>query len=273
MKILACGDVNARPGRKAIKKYLGEIISKYEIDFCVVDVDNVAHGLGVTPPNLKEIFDNGADVCTGGNHLYDKREIIPLLEKDHRLLRPLNYSKYMAGVGAVEVEKKCKKYLVIHLAGQTNMPQPADNPFIACDEFLSSHNYVLGKNIDAIVVDFHAETTSEKVALGHFLDGRVSFVFGTHTHIPTADATILEKGTAYITDLGMTGDYNSVIGVKKDASIKSFLKQGDTEKFSPTEGEATLCAAVVDVNEKTGLAETIEQIRIGGILNGTKLAD
>ena len=221
MKILACGDINARSGRKAVKKYLGEIISKYEIDFCVVNVDNAAHGLGITPPTLKEIFNNGADVCTGGNHLYDKREIIPVLKKNNRLLRPLNYSKYMAGVGATEVKKNGKKYLVIHLAGQSHMPQQADNPFIVCDEFLSAQNYVLGKNIDAIIVDFHAETTSEKVALGHFLDGRVSFVFGTHTHIPTADAVVLEKGTAYITDLGMTGDYNSVIGVKKESSIES----------------------------------------------------
>ena len=273
MKILACGDINARPGRDAVKKYLKKIISTYGIDFCVANVDNAAHGLGVTPSTLKEIFDNGADVCTGGNHLYDKPEIISVLKINNRLLRPLNHSKYMPGVGYVEIEKNEKKYVVIHLAGQNCMPQNADNPFIICDELLSEKKYELGKTVSAIIVDFHAETTSEKMALGHFLDGKVSFVFGTHTHIPTSDAMILTNKTAYITDLGMTGNYDSVIGVGKEQSIQSFLKQGDTERFSPAIGEATFCGAVVEIDDTSGLATKIKPIKIGGIIGDIALTE
>lgn len=266
MRIFACGDINAKSGREAVKKYFRNIILSYNIDFCIANVDNVAHGLGVIEQTLNEILINGADVCTGGNHLYDKKEIVPFLKENNILLKPLNYTKYMVGSGYVELVKNNKKYVVIHLAGQCHMPQTADNPFIVCDNLLERNHYKLGETVNAIVVDFHAETTAEKVALGHYLDGRVSFVFGTHTHVPTADAHLLEFGTAYITDLGMTGDYNSVIGVKKSAAVQSFIKQADTEHFSPTTGDATLCGAIVEIDDISGLAKSIKQIKVGGVL-------
>lgn len=267
MNILTCGDVVAKPGRVALGKYLPLLIEKHKIDISVVNVDNIAHGLGVTQSTLNEVFGFGADICTGGNHLFDKPEIIEVLKSSSRLLRPYNYTKYTPGVGLTTIHKNGHDTLVVHLAGQSFMKQNADNPFLAMESILSQ--YQLGKNIDAIIVDFHAEANSEKVSLGHFLDGKVSFVFGTHTHIPTADLTILPHGTAYITDLGMTGDYNSVIGVDKDISISTFLKQGDTEKFRPTSGEATFCGAIVTLDQN-GLANNIQQIKIGGVLNKQK---
>lgn len=264
MNILACGDVSSKSGRAALKLHLAKLITNHKIDLSIVNVDNAAHGLGVTSEKFREIIAYGADVCTGGNHLFDKQEILDTLKNDSRLIRPYNYSKYTPGVGLVKIHKNGKDFLVIHMAGQKSMKENADNAFLAMDDILSK--YKLGQNIDAILVDFHAEVTSEKVAFANYLDGRVSFIFGTHTHIPTADLRILKNGTAYITDLGMTGDYDTVIGMKKEAAIGTFINQGSTERLTPTFCEGTLCGAIVQLDGH-GLAKTVRQIRLGGDSN------
>lgn len=260
MYILACGDVSGQPGRFALKRFLPDLVKKYNVDVCVVNVDNAAHGLGITPDIYREIRGYGADVCTGGNHVFDKLDIVEIAKKDSRFLRPYNYSEYTPGGGLVKFRKNDKDILVVHMAGQKEMKESADNPFVAMDKILDK--YVLGKNIDAIIVDFHAELTSEKVAFGHYLDGRVSFVFGTHTHVPTADLRVLNNGTAYITDIGMTADYDTVISMDKSCAISSFLRVGNFSRLRPTSGEGTLFAVLVKLNDK-GLAQTTKLIRLG----------
>lgn len=260
MNILVCGDICAKPGRSAVQKYANALIEKYGIDLFVANVDNAAHGLGVTPSIFNEIIGYGADVCTGGNHIFDKPEILSVAQNDRRLLRPYNYSEYTPGHGIIKLHKNGKEFLVVHIAGQKNMKENADNPFIAMDHILN--DYQLGKNIDAIIVDFHADVTSEKVAMGHYLDGRVSFVFGTHTHVPSADLRILKNGTAYISDLGMTGDYDTVISMDKKNAIGSFIKQGNFGRFEPTLGDGTFFGALVKLNE-CGLAKSVQQVRVG----------
>ncbi|MDR1560861.1 MAG: YmdB family metallophosphoesterase [Holosporaceae bacterium] len=269
MKILICGDVVGRSGRESVAKYLPDLKKKLSIDIVIVDVDNAAHGFGITKEIAYQFFDLGADVLTSGNHLFDQKEAISLLEKEKRFLRPANMADVVPGSGIIEIiTNSCQKVLVVHLLGQRDMPIIGENPFNFMDKLLQK--YKIKRNIDVIVVEFHAETTSEKIALGHYLDGRVSVVVGTHTHVPTADAVVLESGTAFQTDIGMCGDYDSVIGMHKQAIIDKFVK-GYGAKFAPATGEATFCASLVDVDDKKGLATAIMPLILGGKLKFSSL--
>jgi metallophosphoesterase (TIGR00282 family) len=270
MKFLICGDIVGRSGREAIFRYLPILKRNLSIDFIILNVDNATHGFGVNSEMARQFLEIGADVLTGGNHLFDQKETVGFLEKEKRLLRPANMSNIVPGNGVLEtVLQDGRKIIVVHLIGQINMPIIGENPFYFMDQLLQK--YQIGKNAQAIVVDFHAEVTSEKNALGHYLDGRVSAVVGTHTHIPTADERILERGTAFQTDVGMCGDYNSVIGMQKTI-VEKFVKGYSRQKLSPASGRATLCGVLIDTDDKTGLAASIESIRIDGSLHGSAIS-
>jgi metallophosphoesterase (TIGR00282 family) len=265
MRILILGDVVGRCGREAIFQRLPNLKKKLSIDFVVLNVDNAVHGYGVNSEAAHQFFDAGADVLTGGNHVFDQKECASLLEKEKRLLRPANMPDSIPGSGVLEtIANNGRKIATIHLLGRAHMSLIGENPFYFVDKILTK--YRLGKDVNAIIVDFHAEATSEKNGLGHYLDGRVSVVIGTHTHIPTADERILERGTAFQTDVGMCGDYDSVIGMQKTTAVERFVKGYSYQRMSPTSGEATLCGTIVDVDDKTGLAMSINSIRIGGVL-------
>jgi len=257
MNILIFGDIVGRAGRDIFFRELPRIKEKHNSDFVLVDVDNVAHGFGITERMANDFFSAGVDVITGGNHLFDQKEALSFLSKEKRFLRPDNMAPSLPGSGVCETTLyDGRKIITIHLVGCSNMPVIGDNPFLWIDNILKK--YILGANVNAIVVDFHAETTSEKCALGQYLDGRVSAIVGTHTHVPTADYRILEHGTAYQTDVGMCGDYNSVLGMKKEGCIERFTKGYRTCKMTPSEGVGTLYYLSVTTNDKTGLAESIE---------------
>ncbi|MBT3558038.1 MAG: YmdB family metallophosphoesterase, partial [Rhodospirillales bacterium] len=224
MRILICGDVVGKSGRDAVHKHLPHAIEKLDVDFTIVNGENAAHGYGITRKICDGFFDLGVDAITTGNHVWKQKEIISWIGEEPRVLRPLNFPEGTPGKGATQFEARGgQRIMVVHPMGRQFM-EPSDDPFAAVDDAL--RNYRLGKaasgNLDAIVVDIHAEATSEKMGMAHYLDGRVSAVVGTHTHIPTADAQILPGGTAFQTDLGMCGDYNSVIGMKKEAAIERF---------------------------------------------------
>ncbi|GHT91152.1 metallophosphoesterase [Alphaproteobacteria bacterium] len=266
MRILICGDVNARSGRESVDKYLHELKNKLSIDFVLLNVDNAAGGFGINKEIANAFFAAGANVLTGGNHVFDQNGAIGLLESEKKLLRPFNMAISTPGKGVCEaVTGNGKKVVVIHLLGQKDMPCVANDPFEAMTQLLSK--YKLGQTADAIIVDFHAELTSEKNALGHFLDGRVSAVVGTHTHIPTADERILEYGTAFQTDIGMCGDYDSIIGMKKETAVEMFSKNYVRTKLTSASGEATFCGLLVDLDDKSGLAKFVKFIKLGGKLS------
>lgn len=270
MKVLMVGDIEAKPGRNAVAKYLPEIRKKMGIDFILLNVDNAAGGFGITANIAKEFFEYGADILTGGNHVFDQNGAPELLENEKRVLRPYNLPSNVPGRGVREVTtKNGKKVVIIHLIGQKNMPMIGSDPFDCANKLLSK--YSLGKNADVILIDFHAEITSEKNALGHFVDGRVSAIVGTHTHIPTADERILEYGTAFQTDLGMTGDYDSIIGMRKDTAVLKYSKIHTRIKFSSALGEATFCGLIVETDDSTGLATSVIPVRLGGKLSQTQM--
>jgi metallophosphoesterase (TIGR00282 family) len=265
MKFLICGDVVGRVGRDVVLQNLPDIKKRFAIDFTIINVDNAAHGFGIIPDIARQFLECGVDILTGGNHIFDQKEALSLLESEKRLLRPANMTDTVPGSGVLETTAVGgQKIVVIHLIGQLNMPIIGGNPFCHMDRLLSK--YQINRNVNAIIVDFHAETTSEKNALGCYLDGRVSAVVGTHTHIPTADERVLEYGTAYQTDVGMCGDYNSVIGMQK-VIAERFVNGYSYKKMSPSSGEATLCGIIVDVNDKTGLATSVNSIRVCGALH------
>jgi metallophosphoesterase (TIGR00282 family) len=232
----------------------------------IANVDNAAHGIGVTAEIVQQLHDVGVDICTGGNHVWDKKEGRQALAHCPHLVRPYNQLIPLPGVGSVQFSlPDGKKIVVVQLLGNLHLSVPVENPFIAIDRFLTS--YTLGKSVAAIFVDFHADATSEKMALAHYLDGRVSAVIGTHTHIPSADTFILPHGTAYQTDVGMCGDYLSVIGMAPKAAIDRFLYPYKTIPLTPTEAEATLCGVLIDIDPSSGRAHTIAPIRLGGALS------
>ncbi len=264
MRILFCGDVVGRSGREAILAHIPEIREKLGLDLVVVNAENAAGGFGITARLCQEFYAAGVDVLTLGNHAWAQREIVGYIDQDPKLLRPLNYPDGTPGVGSgLYTTAKGERVLVLQVLGRLFM-EPVDDPFAAAERTLANHR--LGGSVAAILVDVHAEATSEKMAVGHYLDGRVTLVAGTHTHIPTADAQVLAGGTAYISDVGMCGDYDSVIGMKKEISIKRFLRPLRTEPFSPAEGEASLCAVFVETDPKTGLAKRVAPLRMGGRL-------
>lgn len=268
MKILFLGDIVGKSGRSKLFSLIDKIVSKLKIDFTIVNAENSAHGFGINPSIAQKFFMYNIDVLTTGDHIWDQLIIKPYLQEEARILRPLNYAKHNDGNGyRVYTTRNNKKILVINILGTLFMRDEIENPFHAMDKIL--HNYKLGQNVDAIFVDFHAEATSEKMSFAHYLDGRISAIIGTHTHIPTADSHILPNGTAYQSDAGMCGDYNSSIGMKTDTSILRFLGEGEHTHLTPAQGEATLCGVIVETDDKTGLAKQIEPLRIGGILPQT----
>ncbi len=264
MRIAVFGDVVGRSGRNGLLDRLPGLKKKLALDFVIVNVENAAGGFGVTAQIVDDFLEAGADALTTGNHAYDQRDEIDIYDREDRLLRPVNFPASNPGRGSGVFEaKNGASVLVIHAQGQIGM-HPCDDPFAAVERELAGA--VLGKDVDAVVVDFHAEATSEKAAMGHFLDGRASLVVGTHTHVPTADDQILPRGTGYITDLGMCGDYDSVIGMEKSEPLRRFVTKMPGGRFSPANGEATLCGVIAETDPKTGLAQTIHPIRVDGRL-------
>ena len=266
MNLLVLGDVMGESGRNILKNKLPEIIIKNKIDFVVVNGENAADdGRGITKLIAEEFFSKGVDVITSGNHIWDKQETTDFIEKENRLLRPANLAEGSPGKGYEIFISKDKKYKigVINLMGNVFMRKTED-------VFQSAKNIciklVLKKNVDFLIVDFHGEITSEKMAIGHFFDGLSTCVVGTHTHVPTADTRILEKGTAYQTDIGMCGDYNSVIGMNKENSIKKFFKDKDAIKHFPANGEGTISGIIVETYPETGLAKKVIRLISGGAL-------
>ena len=256
MKLLLIGDVVGKPGRAALLDRLQDIKEQHAIDFTVMNAENVAGGFSITPAIGDLLLSSGIDVMTSGNHIFDKHEVIDYIKEQPRLLRPANYPPQTPGKGIWVGEVKGVRIAVMNLLGRIFM-QPADDPFRVANELLAS----LPAECKVRIVDMHAEATSEKMAMGWFLDGRVSAVVGTHTHVQTADERILHEGTAYLTDLGMTGSYGGVIGMKKGDIINRFTSPIH-RKPDHSKSEVRICGAVVDVDEETGRAQSIERINL-----------
>jgi metallophosphoesterase (TIGR00282 family) len=264
MKLLFLGDVVGRSGRDAVCEKLPLLRSELDLDAVIVNGENAAGGYGMTPEIFEDFIKAGADVVTTGDHLWDQEKLTPRLNQEAKLLRCYNFPPQTPGRGVTEVMLSGgRKLVVLHLMGQVFMKDTLDNPFAAADKALEA--YRLGANCHAIFVDFHAEATSEKCAMGHFLDGRVSAVIGSHTHIPTADARVLPNGTAYQTDAGMCGDYQSIIGFEIAEPLQRFIHKRKV-RMKPAAGEATLCGAVIETDDGTGKAIRIQPLRLGGTL-------
>tara|TARA_B100001057_G_scaffold440731_1_gene474826 strand:- start:325 stop:1131 length:807 start_codon:yes stop_codon:yes gene_type:complete len=266
MKILILGDVMGASGRNALNKNLSKLIHSNEINFVIVNGENSADdGRGITQEIAEEFFKIGVDVITSGNHIWDKQETANYINNENRLLRPSNLIEGSPGRGYGIYFSKDKKYKigVINLMGNVFMRKTED---VFQEAKKIQEKIILKKNVDFLVVDFHGEITSEKMATGHFFDGQATCVVGTHTHVPTADTRILEKGTAYQTDIGMCGDYNSVIGMNKENSIKKFFKDKNATNHFPAEGEGTLSGLIVETNTNTGLAKKVIRLIVGGCL-------
>lgn len=258
MRLLAIGDIVGRPGKHACSQIIPRLIGERQIDFVVANAENAAAGSGLTAPMFSKLRHYGIDVCTMGDHIYRRIEIIPLLESSERIIRPANLPPEAAGLELAIVEARNQHAVaVISLLGRTYMNVRADCPFHAADRLLRQ----LDREVKVIVVDMHAETTSEKVAMGWYLDGRVTAVVGSHTHVQTADERILPRGTAYITDLGMTGPYDSVLGRNKDAVVKS-LVTSVPHPYDVASDDVRLCGVIIDCDEQTGQARRIERINI-----------
>jgi 2',3'-cyclic-nucleotide 2'-phosphodiesterase len=263
MRILVCGDVMGRSGRESIKSHVPRLRREHGLDFVVTNGENAAGGFGITDKLCQELYASGVDVITTGNHVWDQRELIGTIDGDPRILRPLNLPAGTPGVGVrVFSLGDGRRVLVLNPMARLFM-DAIDCPFAAVERELAAHP--LGE-VQAIVIDFHGEATSEKMAMGHFADGRASVVVGTHSHVPTADAQILPNGTAYQTDCGMCGDYDSVIGMQKAVAVQRFIKKMPGERLQVADGEATLCAVFVETDDATGLARRVEPVRLGGKL-------
>ena len=262
VRILFIGDIFGRPGRTIVRERLTALVKAHRIDLVIANGENAAAGFGITGPLAEELFDLGIEVLTTGNHVWDKREIIDYLQMAdgnphspaRRLLRPANYPAGMPGWGLYQGKKNDVPYAVINLQGRVFMSSN-DDPFRVADQLLKETTAKI------VLVDLHAEATSEKISMGWYLDGRVTAVLGTHTHVPTADERVLPKGTAYITDVGMTGPYDGVIGVKKELVLERFLTNMPT-RFEPAAGDARLCAVIIDCDEATGHARSIERLML-----------
>ncbi len=269
MKVVFLGDVVGRAGRDAVFKYLPTIKEKLKPDFIFINGENAAAGFGITKKIAEEFFDAGVDLITLGNHVFDQKELVAYLSQTSKMIRPLNFPKTTPGKGAVILTAtNGKKILVINMIARLFM-ELSDNPFFMIDEYLKSH--ILGKTVHSIIIDFHGEATSEKSAFANFLDGRVSAVVGTHSHVPTSDQRILPKGTAFQTDLGMCGNYDSVIGMVKELAIAKFMNKTPVEKLKPQEGEGMICGSVIHIDDISGLATKIQPLRLGKGLEETPL--
>ncbi|MDP3341108.1 TIGR00282 family metallophosphoesterase [Frigidibacter sp.] len=269
MKLLFLGDVMGRAGRAAITERLPALRAEWGLDFVVVNGENASSGVGLTGDHAKAILAAGADCITLGDHSFDQKDMMQFIEQEPRVLRPLNYAREAPGKGArLFNATQGRKVFVAQVLGQVFMKRPFDDPFSAIDAALRSHP--LGGLAQASIVDVHAEATSEKMAMGHWCDGRASLIVGTHTHVPTGDAQLLPAGSAYMTDAGMCGDYNSVIGMDKAEPMRRFITQMPRERFTPAAGEATLSGVYVVTDDRTGLAKRVTPIRIGGRLQDAR---
>lgn len=264
MRVLFLGDVMGEAGRRIVLRHVPLLRNDLRLDFVVVNGENAAGGFGITEKICESFFDVGVDVITTGNHAWDQREVLTYIERESRLLRPCNYPPGTPGRGAgLYASRDSRQVLVIQAMTRLFM-DPLDDPFRAVDEALASHRLV--ESVDFVLLDIHGEATSEKQALAWAFDGRISAAVGSHSHVPTADARILPGGTAYQTDAGMCGDYDSIIGMKPPAAVNRFLTKIRTERLEPADGEATLCAVLVESDNKTGLATACMPVRVGGKL-------
>jgi metallophosphoesterase (TIGR00282 family) len=267
VRILFIGDILGRSGRTAVQDRLPGLITKWSLDFVVINGENAAGGFGITEAIYNDFVSAGADAVTLGNHAWDQKEALVFIERAPRLVRPVNYPKGTPGRGSALIDSRGgARVLVVNVMGRVFM-DPLDDPFGALEREISA--CPLKSMADAIVVDIHAEASSEKQAVGFFLDGKVSLVIGTHTHVPTADHQVLPGGTAFMTDVGMTGDYDSCIGMSKDEPLSRFLRRIPSGKFEPALGPATLCGLAVETDDATGLARRVAPVRIGGRLEET----
>jgi metallophosphoesterase (TIGR00282 family) len=257
MKILFIGDIVGKAGRQAIEGVLDKVVASYKIEFTVANGENAAGGMGITPSIAIEILDQGVDVLTSGNHIWAKKEIVPFLEEEHRILRPANYPPKVPGKGSgIFYSRSGQKVGVLNLEGRVFMKH-LDCPFRVGEKEVE----LLRKETKVILVDFHAEATSEKMALGWFMDGKASAILGTHTHVQTSDERILDEGTAYISDVGMTGPLDSVIGIRKEIALERLLTQIPW-KFDVAKEAIELQGVVIDVDSKTGRSESIQRIKV-----------
>ena len=268
MRVLFFGDIVGRAGREAVANYVPGLKEALKPDFTIINGENAAGGFGLTERVAEEIFAAGADVITTGNHVWDQREALSYIEREPRFLRPLNFPAGTPGKGSglFEVQEGPRsgaRVLVMNVMGRIFM-DPLDDPFPAVEQELGA--CPLGEGADFVLIDIHAEATSEKMAMGHFADGRASLVVGTHSHVPTADCQVLPGGTAYQTDAGACADYDSVIGMEKEEPLNRFTRKVPGGRFSPAEGPATVCGLMVDTDDATGLAVRVEPIRVGGRL-------
>ena len=268
MRLLFLGDMVGRSGRTAVWNRLPGLIRDFKLDFVIVNGENAAGGFGITEEIFLETLEAGADVVTTGNHVWDQREALVYAERQDRFLRPANYPAGTPGRGSnLYIARNGARVLVANVMGRVFMHPDLDDPFSAGEAILNA--CPLGEQADAVVFDFHAEATSEKLCFAHFVDGRASFVVGTHTHVPTADAQILNGGTAYLSDAGMCGDYDSSIGMDKEEPISRFLSRIPKGRFEAASGPATICGVAVEISDRTGLAENIAPLRIGPRLSET----
>ena len=265
MKLLFLGDVVGRTGRAGITQRLPGLRADWGLDFVVVNGENATSGAGLSAAHAKALLEAGADCVTLGDHAFDQKDMLSFIETEPRILRPLNFAKTAPGKGARVYEAKGgRKVLVAQVLGQVFMKRPFADPFSAVETVLKTHP--LGGAVQAAIVEIHCEATSEKMGMGHWCDGRASLVVGAHTHIPTADAQILPGGTAFQSDAGMCGDYNSVIGMEKLEPMRRFVTGMQKERFTPANGEATLCGTYVETDDRTGKATRVRMVRIGGRL-------
>jgi 2',3'-cyclic-nucleotide 2'-phosphodiesterase len=264
MRILFVGDIVGRSGRAIVSERLPGLVRDWKLDCVVVNGENAAGGFGITEAIYRELIDAGADAVTLGNHAWDQKEALVFIERVPRMIRPVNYPAGTPGRGAALIEgKNGARVLVVNAMGRVFM-DALDDPFTAVERELAA--CPLRQGADAIVVDMHAETTSEKQSMGHYCDGRASLVVGTHTHVPTADLRVLPGGTGFISDVGMTGDYDSVIGMTKEEPLQRFLRKIPSGRFEPASGPATLCAVAVETDPGSGLATRVGAVRLGGSL-------
>lgn len=265
MRTLFLGDVMGRAGRRAVTEHLATLRKDWRLDFIVINGENASNGMGLNKEHAKGLFDAGADCVTLGDHAFDQKDMLQAIEADNRIIRPLNFAKTAPGRGHKLFNAPGgRKVLVLQVLGQVFMKRAFDDPFSAVDAVLRAHP--LGGLAQMILVDVHCEATSEKMAMGHFCDGRASLVVGTHTHVPTSDAQILPGGTGYLTDAGMCGDYNSVIGMEKTEPMRRFVTGMVKSRFSPAEGEATLSGIIAETDDRTGLSKSVKMVRFGGRL-------
>lgn len=259
MKILFLGDIVGRSGRNAVKKYLPDIIKKNDIDFTIVNAENSAHGFGITLEIYNELISYGIDAITLGNHAWDKQDFEKLIAEKENIVRPHNVKPKFAGNGFCSVTKNGKKVLIVNLVGKVFMDFDYTSPYVSIDKILDNKGTPKKNGYDAIVFDIHAEATSEKQIIGHYIDGMASLVVGTHTHVPTSDQRILKNGTGYLTDAGMCGDFDSVIGMNIDSSMARALDKPNKKRLEPAVGEGWVCGVIIETDNETGLCKDIKQ--------------